>query len=226
VRKTTKILFIGNSFTARNALAEMLSRLAASARPARSVVTQQVIANGMALKTHWDRGTARQTIRGKRWDFVVLQEQSTLPLKNRARMHEYVTLFAEEIRQHGAEPVLYMTWTRQHALDRQPELSDAYLSIGCALGAIVVPVGMAWEAAFKDIPGIRLHDRDGSHPNPAGSYLSACCFYAALFGGSPVGLEVEPTVLAMHGGEAAARSLQEVAWRTVQGQPSPIRAGT
>jgi hypothetical protein len=36
-----------------------------------------------------------------------------------------------------------------------------------------------------------LHDKDGSHPTLAGSYLAACVFLAALFKENPVGIESE-----------------------------------
>ena len=88
----------------------MISALAAAARPPRQVESARVIANGMSLKTHWERGEARKAIRERQWDYVVLQEQSTLPLKNPQKMHEYVTFFDEEIRRHKAKTVLYLTW--------------------------------------------------------------------------------------------------------------------
>ena len=215
----TRILFIGNSFTQRNDLPGMLAALAASAEPARRVETGRVIANGMALKTHWTRGEARALIRTKRWDFVVLQEQSTRPLKNPRLMHEYVRLFDGDVAAAGARTALYMTWARRESFDRQDELAEAYTSIGRELGALVVPVGTAWKLALADDPALVLHDRDGSHPAPAGSYLAACVFYAALFGESPVGLATG--VPGLDGADAALlRRLQDVARRAVSPRPA------
>jgi len=147
---------------------------------------------------------------------VVLQEQSTLPLKNRAKMHEYVTKFVETIREHGATPVLYMTWARQNVWDQQDELADAYTSIGRKLDAVVVPVGTAWLKAFEKSPGLVLHAKDGSHPNPAGTYLAACVFYATLFDASPVGLAINPLLASKYGAEALGL-LQQAAWETARG---------
>ena len=39
-------------------------------------------------------------------------------------------------------------------------------------------------------PDIQLYDKDGSHPSPAGTYLTACVFYTVLSKKSPVGLPV------------------------------------
>ena len=213
--KPARILFIGNSFTNRNDLPGLLTRLATAARPPIAVETERVIANGRALKTHWERGAARDAIRASKWDYGVLQEQSTLPLKNPARMHEYVTLFDEEIRKSGARTVLYMTWARRHEFERQAELTAAYASIGRTLGALVVPVGVAWQRALSERPELVLHDKDNSHPNFAGSYLAACTFFAALFDRSPAGLvTIDQADLASFGRDVAT-ALQASAWRVV-----------
>jgi hypothetical protein len=210
----THILFIGNSFTQRNDLPLMLTTLAATARPARKVETRRVIANGMPLKAHWARGAALEQIRRPPLDYVVLQEQSTLPLKNRVRMHESVRTFDEAIKAAGATTVLYMTWARRHEFGRQDELADAYLTIGRELRATVVPAGLAWQSALREDPSLVLHDKDGSHPNPLGTYLAACVFYATLFGRTPEGLSHDLPVVAKED-EGRIRLLQQVAWRTV-----------
>ena len=86
---------------------------------------------------------------------------------------------------------------------------------------------MAWERAHREQPGLSLHFRDGSHPNPTGSYLAACVFYATLFGQTPEGLspvrystrfgtpeEGEPEAITPLSQEEAA-FLQRIAWETV-----------
>ena len=72
--KSLAVLFVGNSFTNRNDLPRLLERLALAGKPAPKVVAERVIANGMSLKTHWDRGIATKMIRERRWDYVVLQD--------------------------------------------------------------------------------------------------------------------------------------------------------
>ena len=186
-------LFIGNSFTARNDVPGMIARLA-EAR-GRRLEHELVSAGGASLRRHWNAGNAQRAIERRRWDFVVLQEQSTLPVKNATRMHENVRLFDEAIRAAGARMALYMTWARRHAPEAQAAISEAYTSIGRELGALVVPVGVAWEQVLENCDAPVLHDKDGSHPTPAGSYLAACVFLAALVGESPVGVSVKPDSL-------------------------------
>ncbi len=214
--KPTRILFIGNSFTNRNDLPGIVTRLAAAAAPPIALETDRVIANGRALKTHWERGEALKAIRSSKWSFVVLQEQSTLPLKNPARMKQFVERFDQEIKAHGATTVLYMTWARRQEWGRQKELSDAYTSIGRSIGATVVPVGDAWQRLLKERPNLVLHDKDNSHPNYAGSFLAACVFFSTLFNRSPLGLQTSDAGSLERFGPDIARTLQQAAWPATQ----------
>ena len=58
-RKTTtmNVLFIGNSYTARHQLADVVEKLAESADPTLDFKTSQVIYGGRTLKDHWQFGT-------------------------------------------------------------------------------------------------------------------------------------------------------------------------
>lgn len=194
-----KVLFIGNSFTARNDVPGMVARLA-GARGKR-LEHELVSAGGASLRMHWNKGAALDAIRRVRRDYVVLQEQSTLPVKNARRMHENVRLFTEAIGESGSRTALYLTWARQNAPESQRLITEAYRSIAHETGSSIVPVGVAWEELVAGGMAERLYDRDGSHPAPAGSYLAACVFVAALFGENPVGLPatagVEPSDAAL-----------------------------
>ena len=203
-----KVLFIGNSFTARNDLPGLIARLAAAR--GKTLEHRLASAGGASLRTHWNAGEALKAIQGGEYDHVVLQEQSTLPVKNAKRMHENVRLFGEAIKAAGARTALYVTWARQHEPESQQAIIDAYAFLGRELGATVVPVGLAWQRFLGKHDRPVLHDKDQSHPTLAGSYLTACVFLVVLFGESPVGL----------GGEVDGLSakdlalLQKVAWQT------------
>jgi hypothetical protein len=46
------------------------------------------------------------------------------------------------------------------------KIEDMYLSVGNEVGAFVIPVGLAFEEAYRQRPDIKLHkDYDGSHPD-------------------------------------------------------------
>lgn len=203
--QSTSILFIGNSFTQRNNLPGLLADLAATQGV--SVWHDLLSVGGASLRTHWNAGDAAKAIEAGNYDYVVLQEQSTLPVKNAQRMAENVRLFDEAIKRAGSKTVLYITWARQHSPEHQEVIADAYVGIGKELGAIVVPVGLAWQKFLAKHTSPVLHDRDQSHPTLAGSYLAACVFFVVLFKASPVGA-TGPDGL----NEQEWKTLQMVAW--------------
>ena len=203
-------LFIGNSFTARNDVPGLIATLAAA--HGKTLEHKLISAGGASLRMHWNKGAAQREMERTRYDWVVLQEQSTLPVKNATRMKENVRLFDEAIRANGARMALYLTWARTSAPASQAAITDAYTSIGEELGATVVPAGVAWEKVLAMPKHPVLHDRDGSHPTLAGSYLAACVFLAVLFGENPVGIESELKGLSA----ADVELLQKAAWDAVR----------
>lgn len=188
-----KILFVGNSFTQRNDLPGMLTQMAAARD--QPIECELISVGGASLRTHWNAGRAAKQIESGNYDYVVLQEQSTLPVKNAGRMAENVRLFDAAIRQANAKTVLYMTWARRHTPEAQQAITDAYQSLGKELGAMVIPVGLVWQAFLAKHDQPALHDRDQSHPTLAGSYLAACVFLNALLKQTPVGINPGPDKL-------------------------------
>jgi hypothetical protein len=238
---TIRILFIGNSYTYFNNLPAILNGLATAAAAPKRLITDRVTMGGATLKKHWEDQKALEAIRRSRWDYVVLQEQSTLgpspmingipQINDPKTFYEYARLFDHEIRKAGARTIFYMTWARQNAPDSQPTLAVAYQSIAHELNAILVPAGLAWQHALKEKPEFELHVADKSHPSPRGSYLAACVFYAVLFEKSPEGLpglirgisldtsgkavaETENVLVNLPAAESAA--LQRIAWQTAR----------
>jgi hypothetical protein len=205
-----KVLFIGNSFTARNNVPELIAQMAAAR--GRQLQHQLIQAGGASLRMHWNKGDAQKAIGQTRYDYVVLQEQSTLPVKNALRFHENVRLFDEVIKASGAKTALYLTWARQNAPETQAAIANAYTAIGEELGAIVIPVGVAWQNFLSKNNHPALHDKDQSHPTLAGSCLAACVFFAVLFGESPVGIASDLKGLT----QAETELLQKTAWATVR----------
>jgi hypothetical protein len=186
----SRILFIGNSYTSRNQLPRLIANLAAVAEHPKRVQFELVFAGGASLKRHWNAGIAQQWLARLSWNYVVLQEQSTLPVKNPVRYQENVRLFAPEIDRHGAKPVLYLTWARQQAPATQDNITRAVEEIAAEIDALVVPVGPAWRSVIARHSDIALYADDGSHPTAAGSYLAACVFLGSLFGEAARGFSV------------------------------------
>jgi hypothetical protein len=203
VATRSRILFIGNSFTARHdvpALVALIGR-----HGGRTVEHRLISAGGASLRRHWNAGAAR-VIADERWDAVVLQEQSTLPARDPERLLAHVRLFQGAVAPTGAALVLYATWARADAPDQQTRIDRAYSAAAAATGAAVAAVGAAWTRARRRRGCPVLHDRDGSHASTAGAYLAACVLARTILGVDPVGA---PTVAGLD--EAAAGLLQAVA---------------
>ncbi|MGB9072395.1 MAG: hypothetical protein WCC22_06960 [Terriglobales bacterium] len=193
-----RVLFIGNSYTYFNDLCRLVSELSVSAHETRPVEAEMEVSGGATLKSHWDGGKALKALRRGGWDYVVLQEQSTLEgstvmdgipqVNDPATFKSYARLFDVEIKKADAKTVFFLTWARQNDPNSLRALVDAYVSIAQELGAIVAPVGIAWRNALQRDPNLELFQRDKAHPTAIGSYLTACVFYATFYGKTPEGL--------------------------------------
>ncbi|MEP7206815.1 MAG: DUF4886 domain-containing protein [Casimicrobiaceae bacterium] len=220
-----RILFVGNSFTAHHDLPALVTQLAASAPRARVVGTRMITAGGASLRRHWNAATVHAALRDAPWDNVVLQDQSTLPVKNAARYRDNVSAFVPLVRAHGATPVLYLTWARRDMPQAQAVLTETIVAVAREVGAGVAPVGVGWQAARDTCPDIELYVKDGSHPTPAGAYLAACVFLVTLFGIAPTALPAFPPRAL---DPLVARRLQAIAadladWSGAQGLINPRR---
>jgi len=180
-----RILFIGNSYTYYNDMPLLIEELASVAGVARPVETETIAVGGASLRDHWNRGQAQAAIAGKRWDYVVLQEHSLMPLRDPGRTRRYIQLFDEKIKATGAKTILYLTWARAFAPATQASLNNAYEGIARDIRAGVAPVGPAWQIARRMRPGIQLYESDDSHPTLAGSYLAAYVLHITMFGKMP-----------------------------------------
>jgi hypothetical protein len=244
--QSIRVLFIGNSYTYFNDLPEIFTRLAGAGRSA-AVEARMIAPGGWRLRDHWEKGEARKALHEPRWDYVVLQDQSTLGVNYylEGKPHvagdevfkPYAEKWAAEIQKTGATPVFYLTWARKACPEDQAALNYAYARAAKESRSPVAPVGVAWAWARRQHPEIELFAGDGSHPSPAGSYLAACTLYATIFQQSPVGLpgritgapvdlrtekpEPDKTATLVDLPEEQARALQSAAWaawRELRGQ--------
>src|SRR5215471_15921651 len=237
----TRVLFLGNSYTYFNDLPAIFSELAKAGHQC-AVETRMVAPGGKRLRDHWESAASHDALNSQAWDFVVLQDQSTLGtniyFEGTTRVggdeifRPYAELWANEIRKHHAIPVFYLTWARRATPDDQAALNYAYMHAAKVTHSVVAPVGLAWAGIRKTDPTIDLYYRDGSHPSPAGSYLAACAIYAAIFqkspatlpariSGVPVNLETEKlepnkTAVLVDLAPSIAATLQTGAWETWQ----------
>src|SRR5205814_1948693 len=123
--ETIRILFIGNSYIYVNDLPAVIGELAAAGRQ-RPVESESETPGGFTLEKHFQEGKARQKLSARKWDYVVLQEQSTRPIYEPAPMLEFGKKFDAEIKRQGAKTLLYLTWARQDLTGTQGNLNHSY----------------------------------------------------------------------------------------------------
>lgn len=186
---TQKILFVGNSYTYFWNLPQNVEAMALAKGKAFEV--KQSTNGGVNLGQHWkgERDlSSRKIIQSNNFNSVILQDHSRRAIDAPDSLHMYASKLAKEIQGKDGKVFLYMTWAREWDPYMQEEIAKQYAQLANKIGATLVPVGLAWQRARTLRPGFPLYDSDGSHPSPLGTYLTACMFYGALTGDSPIGL--------------------------------------
>ncbi len=186
----TRVLFVGNSLTARNDLPRMLTAVAAAG--GFTVSTGQVVFDDHSLTDHLLRGTAAAAIRDRDWEYVVLQQGPSGQPASRVQLVDATRQFGALIEAEGARPALYMVWpdvSRRTAFDT---VSASYTEAADAVAGLLFPGADAWVNAWERNASFRLYSADGFHPSPLGSYLVALTIYAVLCNQSPTALPLRP----------------------------------
>ena len=182
-----RVLFVGNSLTQSNQLADMIEAIADSAG-GRKIHTGQVAFGGLSLEDHWLRGDALAAIDSRQWDVVVLQQGPSSLDASRAHLIEWSGAFAIRIRAAGAETALYQVWPESDRRSVFDRVLDSYRLAAESVNGELLPAGAAWIAAWQQEPNLQLYGPDGFHPSPMGTYLAALTIYAELLDRSAVGL--------------------------------------
>jgi hypothetical protein len=164
----------------------MVEALAASQK--KRFVHQSVVFPNFSLQDHWEKGEAQRAIAAAKWDFVVLQQGPSALEESRRSLLDYTRRFDPLIRAAGATPALYMVWPSKARFADFDRVVQSYALAAREGQGIVLPVGAAWQEAWKLDAKLTLYGEDQFHPSPTGSYLAALVIYAKLFGGSPQGL--------------------------------------
>lgn len=240
-KDTTKVLFIGNSFTYFWDMPGLLMNLSASAQPPHKLYAAHVTGGGLTLEDHWKSGKAMEAIGKYDWDVIVLQRWRE-PGKDKD-LETYVPLFAQAIHKDRpkAKILIYMTESTSvtfgaptsqpvPAVDL-PKLQQAYAAAAAKAKATLVPASWAWMRAMREkAPAEQwFWKTNDGHPSVRRQYLTACMMYAAIYESSPVGLSLRQiSVMAKDANpfvapaqtetlsEADARYMQQIAWEAVR----------
>ena len=194
-----RVLFVGNSYYYyNNSLHNHVSNLVKSADPALGAKLQfkSATIGGSALHQH---NIAHLTEPGRigvsqPFQWVVMQGGSGEPISvaRREVFRKTAAAHAELVKARGGQVALYMThvYVKPHKLQKATNLQateSLYVEVGNEIGALVIPVGLAFEEAYRRDPDLKLHHPDGTHPSLLGTYLAAFTTYAVLYAQTPVG---------------------------------------
>jgi hypothetical protein len=220
-----RILFVGNSYFYYNdSLHNHVRRIVEEVQPdlEASLQYKSATIGGAALWHHAINNLLAPAKLGvdKPFDLVIFQGGSAEVLSDKRREIFYKTakFYTEKARETGAEVAFYMThaYVPPHKRAKAgliDTISRSYISVGEKNDALVIPVGFAFDRAYKARPDIQLHKSfDGSHPSMLGTYLAACVVYLSVYGGS-----IDHLTYTYYGevDEADAKFLRQIATETV-----------
>jgi hypothetical protein len=206
---TTKVLFIGNSFTAANGLSVLFQKLAMNANI--PVFVGDYSPGGISVGDY-SQGTSAHScnpvvfslIRSKLWDYVVVQD-------NQGRFCLNYGVFSSTSNVIGGHliiqdsvisnnPCANMVWFAGWGFQGPyPPYSTSgaqmiekifanYTFLNDTSKQIIAPIGPAWLVSMNNNPGINLWSSDSTHPSLEGSYLTACVLFATIFKKDPSNL--------------------------------------
>lgn len=196
-RKKINILMVGNSLTYsskhKNNTISHLKTL--GKRNGYSFTIKYVAHDGEHLRNYaWGKKKRRKELQNainqKRWDVVVLQENTDDVIKKSPAFQKSVASIAAMIRKKSpkAKIILNCTWAYDKKKfgythrQQQTRMDEMYRKAGKAVKASVVYSGDAFDAYRKAKGRACLYRSDKNHPSNAGCYLNACCLYKGITG--------------------------------------------
>jgi len=218
---TKNVLWLGNSYTNCRLynIPQMVQELGNAAG---TPISYDLHApGGWRLQNHVNSGVSNNKIRSRKWDVVILQEQSQMPCFPQVCSETIPSLKSLErtIRANNPSTTiqLYGTWGRPSERDwpNQACLSQRYKAFTCMTSkpSRMAPVGDGFKR-YGEKYGSQakngLFDQNGAdhHASTKGAYLSACMHYLAING---PGSTVVGNSYSGGLGAGTARQIQEVA---------------
>ena len=200
-------LFIGNSFTYRGVNtsetnpAEVPADFEKIAKNLGIEVEVDAVYKGshsltkFADKTDEYGAVVEQKLTTNKYDYVILQEQSTTPINNYSTFLAAVKKLKARIdaTQTNCKTVLYETWGTPYNVGQDPQtygatvgameakLRTAYQNAGEESGCSVNYVGKAFTYTYENYSSIGIYADDNRHQNGYGAYLSAACHVRSIF---------------------------------------------
>ena len=248
-----KFIFVGNSYLHGTLLNGIVDQLVSQLEENKNVHSVLITGPGYSSMDHLNDLHKESTQmhkffiedqgQGKKWDLILLQEQSQIP----GLLNEGLNTYMPKIHTYGQKiaknTMLLMTWAYVEGdpinksnypnyLEMQKRLDVGTRSIAAKMSTnlspvIVVPAGLGYLTVYKDLveKGIdplsqnsqfrQLYLSDGKHPSIAGAYLTACMIASLYSQKSILQINEHPNTL----DPEFAKYLREVADRVLKKEP-------
>ncbi|MER7283104.1 hypothetical protein ABT369_52625 [Dactylosporangium sp. NPDC000244] len=201
-RAPISVLFVGNSLlgsytkaTGENTPA-LVRRLAAAA--GRPIDVTEVLHSGYTLRQTWNDGLVASAIGAtQRYDYVVLQEYSTLVATDPGAatdtlLHTYAPALRRVLKP-GGRVVLFKNWALADPAPfpsraaAKAAIDEHYAGLSAALDLpnLLAPIGDEFETVIAERGASYLIVPDGKHPTDAARYLDAVTIFGIVFQESP-----------------------------------------
>ncbi|MBQ1311570.1 MAG: SGNH/GDSL hydrolase family protein [Blautia sp.] len=174
-----RILMLGNSFTFSNNMPAMLAEIT-GAEVVHHTRGGAYLLEQLNPRTKLGART-KAALENSTWDYVVLQEMSSAPVKTKDAFFRSIDQLCARIREKGAKPVLYATWPYRKGSrlmasqgisyeEMARGLSEAYHEAARRNNALIADVGQR----FVELADTQqLYEKDSRHPSRTGSRVAA-----------------------------------------------------
>lgn len=228
VNAQTKVLFLGNSYTAVNNLPEMVRQMALGNGD--TIIVDSYTPGGKTLQGHASDSISMAKLRESS-DFLVLQAQSQEPSFPDAQFmtetYPYSVVLCDTFYKYNpcSKVVFYLTWGKKYGDDANcasfpplctfdgvtERLRHGYKIMADSNKALIAPVGLVWQKLWHADTTENFWQADNSHPSLSGSYIAATTIYSVIARESMSGNTY-------HAGLASitANRIQNVGWLIVR----------
>ena len=206
-RDTVRVLFLGNSYTYYYTYPVIFKEIAW--REGHYADCGIFISGGYTMAQHLANQHSMELVDKGGYDYVMLQDQSVLPLLNGtaddAAMTENLKKVVERVEKSSPDAKVFVeiTWGRRFGNNnlgqyekyakKYPEFFADYDAMQNRLVANITaeaeqcniglhPLGIAWQIVMHERPDISLYYTDNHHQSYAGAYLSAAVAYLVVYG--------------------------------------------
>lgn len=229
---TTKVLFIGNSFTATFDVPQLVKGFADAA--GMPIVIASHMPGGISVAdvsqgtmAHMNNPVVFDLIRSNNWDYVVLQDNQgrfvdgggIFPSPAQSPVIAGHLKIRDSMRANNACSLmlLFSGWAWKTGY---PGLGDGkklitniyenYQVLNTSAQEIISPIGAAWLRAITQVPSIDLWGPDEAHQSIEGSYITAAVIFTNIYR-----MNTENVLFNNGMDTAIARKLRRIAYETV-----------